>query len=364
MTASPNLPTEASVPHADPASRAAAVAGLRTIRRARRARGLTVGLVLAAALLAVSCVALSVGDLDVPLRDVIGALTGAVDPGVHFIVIELRLPRVLLGLLVGAAFGLSGALFQALLRNPLASPDVIGISQGAGAAAVVASLGFAVSGIALSAAALAGALLSAAAIHALARRGHVSGARFVLVGVGIGAALSSITSYLLTRSQVAEAQNALLWLTGSLNGSTLAQVWPLLGVLLVLLPLTAVAARDLEALRLGEDTAAGLGTPVARSRLALLGCAVALAGVATAAAGPVAFVAFVCAPIARRLAPASGAALVPAALTGALLVTVADFAAQHLLWSSQFPVGVVTSLIGAPYLLWLLARANRTGRLG
>lgn len=364
MTASPPLTTDTPAAHAAAGPRAEAAATLRAIRRARRARGRTVTLALAAALIAVFCAALSVGDLHVPLREVIGALTGTADPGVHFIVVELRLPRVLLGLLVGAAFGLSGALFQALLRNPLASPDVIGISQGASAAAVLASLGFAISGIALSAAALAGALLSAALIHALARRGHVCGARFVLVGVGIGAALSSITSYLLTSSQVTAAQNAFLWLTGSLGGSTLAQLWPLLGALLVLLPLTAVAARDLETLRLGEDTAAGLGTPVARSRLALLGCAVALAGVATAAAGPVAFVAFVSAPIARRLAPASGAALVPAALTGALLVTVADFAAQHLLWSSQFPVGVVTSLIGAPYLLWLLARANRTGRLG
>lgn len=364
MNASQHLAEDTPAPRDPTGSRAGAAATLRTIRRKRRARGRTVTLALTAAIVTVFCAALCTGDLAVPLGEVIGALTGTAGPGAHFIVVELRLPRVLVGLLVGAAFGLSGALFQALLRNPLASPDVIGISQGASAAAVLASLGFALSGIALSAAALAGALLSAALIHALARRGHVSGARFVLVGVGIGAALSSITSYLLTSTQVTAAQNALLWLTGSLNGSTLAQLWPLLGALLVLLPLTAVAARDLETLRLGEDTAAGLGTPVARSRLALLGCAVALAGVATAAAGPVAFVAFVCAPIARRLAPASGAALVPAALTGALLVTVADFAAQHLLWSSQFPVGVVTSLIGAPYLLWLLARANRTGRLG
>ncbi|MER5886169.1 iron chelate uptake ABC transporter family permease subunit [Streptomyces sp. NPDC001941] len=334
------------------------------MRRTRRTRIVLVPLVLAVAVIAVFCVSLSVGDLDVPLRDVVTALTGAADPGTHFIVVELRLPRALLALLVGTAFGLAGALFQALLRNPLASPDVIGITQGASAAAVLGSLGFALSGVPLSAAALAGALLTAAGIHALARRGHVSGARFVLVGIGIGAALSSITSYLLTRSQVAEAQNALVWLTGSLNGSGLAQVWPLLGCLLVLLPLTALASRDLEPLRLGEDTAAGLGAAVGRGRALLLACAVALAGVATAAAGPVAFVAFVSAPIARRLAPRSGAALVPSALTGALLVLCADFAAQHLMWSGQMPVGVVTSLIGAPYLLWLLARTNKSGRTG
>ncbi|WP_424217184.1 FecCD family ABC transporter permease (plasmid) [Streptomyces sp. BI20] len=346
------------------AARAEALAVLRAGRRARRVRRWTVPFALGAGLLLVFTTALCVGDLAIPPGEVFAALTGGGDPGTHFVVVELRLPRVVLGLLVGVAFGLSGSLFQALLRNPLASPDVIGISQGASAAAVLASLGFAVSGIALSGAALAGALLAAALIHVLARRGQVSGARFVLVGVGIGAALSGITSYLLTRSEVAQAQNALVWLTGSLNGSTVEQVWPLAAALVVLLPLTVLASRDLEPLRLGEDTAAGLGSPVARARFCLLGCAVALAGVATAAAGPIAFVAFVSGPIARRLAPTSGAALVPAALTGALLVTAADFAAQHLLWSSQFPVGVVTGLIGAPCLLWLLARAHRTGRLG
>ncbi|MGW6059287.1 FecCD family ABC transporter permease [Streptomyces sp. NPDC055189] len=345
-------------------SRADAVRRVHGVRRARRARTVLVQGLLLAAIAAVFGAALSYGDMSVPLGDVIGALSGGGDAGSHFVVVELRLPRVLLGLLVGVAFGLSGALFQALLRNPLASPDVIGISQGASAAAVLASLGFAVSGIALSAAALGGALLSAAVIYAFAWRRNVSGQRFVLVGIGIGAGLSSVTSYLLTNSEVTEAQNALVWLTGSLNGSTLEQVWPLLGALALLLPLTVLAARDLGPLQLGDDTAAGLGTRVGRSRLALLGCAVALAGVATAAAGPVAFVAFVSAPVARRLVPGAGAALIPAALTGALLVTVADFAAQHLLWSSQFPVGVVTSLIGAPYLLWLLARANRTGRAG
>ncbi|MFJ6698826.1 FecCD family ABC transporter permease [Streptomyces sp. NPDC091272] len=344
--------------------RAVAVQRLHAVRRRGRARVVLVQLVLLVAVVAVFCAALSFGDMNVPLGDVVKALFGGGDRSAHFIVVELRLPRVVLGLLVGLAFGLAGALFQALLRNPLASPDVIGISQGASAAAVLASLGFAVSGIGLSAAALAGALVSAALIYSVSRRGGVSGQRFVLVGIGIGAGLSSITSYLLTNAQVADAQKALVWLTGSLNGSSLEQVWPLLGALALLLPLTALAARDLGAMQLGDDTAAGLGTHVGRSRLALLGCAVALAGVATAAAGPVAFVAFVSAPVARRLVPGSGAALVPAALTGALLVTAADFAAQHLLWSSQFPVGVVTSLIGAPYLLWLLARANRTGRAG
>ncbi|MGQ4517061.1 iron chelate uptake ABC transporter family permease subunit [Streptomyces sp. DW26H14] len=327
-------------------------------RRAGSARtALACGL-LAAAAVAVFCLALSRGDMSVPLRDVLSALAGGGDTGTRYVVLDLRLPRALTGLLVGLALGMSGAVFQSLLRNPLASPDVIGVTQGAGTAAVLASLVLKAGGFALSAAALAGALVTAAVMYLLARRGGVAGSRLVLIGIGVGAGLASVTSYVMTTAQVTEAQDALLWLTGSLNGVSLDAMWPLLAALAVLLPLTLLAARPLGALRLGDDTAAGLGVGVERSRTALLACAVALAGVATAAAGPVAFVAFVAGPVARRLVPAGASALLPAALTGGLLVLCADYAAQHLLWSSQFPVGVVTSLIGAPYLLWLLARSS------
>lgn len=176
--------------------------------------------------------------------------------------------------------------------------------------------------------------------------------------------LSSIVWYVMARSEVTDAQEAFRWLAGSLNGRSWGQVWPLLIALGVLVPLTVLAAHALRPLQLGDDAAAGLGAKVEGGRLALLGCATALAGVATAAAGPVGFVAFVAAPIARRLVPGRGAALPQAALTGALLVLVADFAAQHALPSVQLPVGVVTSIIGAPYLLLLLARANRVGSGG
>ncbi|MEW1721964.1 iron chelate uptake ABC transporter family permease subunit [Streptomyces sp. NPDC093109] len=358
---------EASAP-APPATSderlAAAVREVVRARRAGRARATAVTLVLLAAVFVALCAALSYGDLMIPARDVIATLAGGGDTGSRFVVLELRLPRALIGLLVGAAFGLSGAVFQTLLRNPLASPDVIGISAGASAAAVLAGVTFGASGYALSASAVAGALLTAGAIYALAWREGVVGYRLVLVGVGVGAALSSMISHLLTSSDAAVAQSALAWLTGSLNGRSWDQLWPLAVSLLLLVPATFVAARSLRTLQLGDETAKGLGTRVERGRPVLIGCAVALAGVATGAAGPVTFVAFVAAPIARRLVPRQGAALVPAALTGALIVLVADFAAQHLLGSTQFPVGVVTSVIGAPYLLWLLAGANRVGRGG
>ncbi len=338
-----------------------------TFTRARhtgRAREIIVTVVLVAGILAMLVLALSVGDFRIPLADVVQTLVGQGDAGNHFIIIELRLPRAITGLCVGLALGLAGALFQALLRNPLASPDMIGVTQGAGVGAVIASIGFGLSGLALSGAALAGAVITSTLIYLLAWQRGVAGYRLILVGIGVGGGLASVISYLLTSSQVTVAQDALVWLTGSLNGASLEAFWPLLGALVVLLPLTALAARPLPVLQLGDETAAGLGVPVERSRRALLACAVGLTGVAVAAAGPVAFVAFVAGPVARRLIPAKGAALVQAALVGALLMLVADFAAQHLLWSTQFPVGVVTSLIGAPYLLWLLSRANRIGRGG
>ncbi|MER5441646.1 iron chelate uptake ABC transporter family permease subunit [Streptomyces sp. NPDC002790] len=334
------------------------------VRRRGRARFTAVSAALAAAAFAALCVSLSLGDYTLPLADVVRTLFGGGDSGTQFVILELRLPRALLALLVGCCFGLSGAVFQTLLRNPLASPDIIGVSSGAGAAVVLAGAIAGLSGPSLSAVALAGALVAGAAVYLLAWRKGVTGYRLVLIGLGVGTGLSSLISYQMTRSDVTEAQTAFLWLAGSLNGRSWPQFWPLLGAAVLLLPLTALAARALTALQLGDDTAGGLGARVERDRLALLACATALAGVATAAAGPVGFVAFVSAPIARRLVPGQGAALLPAALTGALLVTVADFVGQHLLSGTQLPVGIVTSVIGAPYLLWLLARSNRAGTGG
>ncbi|SCD89578.1 iron complex transport system permease protein [Streptomyces sp. TverLS-915] len=357
--------TAAAAPvRSDPALLAEARRAVSGVRRRGRVRALWTGGVLAVLVFALLCLSLCVGDYVLPLGDVLGALFGGGDAGAHFVVIELRLPRALLALLVGAAFGMAGGLFQTVLRNPLASPDVIGISSGASAAAVLGSLVLSFSGLALSGAALFGALAAGTLIYALSWRGGVVGARFVLIGIGVGTGLLSVLSYLLTTADVDEAQEAFLWMTGSLNGRSWTQFWPLLWLLVVLVPLTLAAARALPALSLGDDTAAGLGSRVGRQRLALLACGTVLAGAATAAAGPVAFVAFVAAPVARMLLPGRGAVLPHAALTGALLVLLADFAAQHAIPGIQFPVGIVTSLVGAPYLLWLLARANRVGRGG
>jgi iron complex transport system permease protein len=330
--------------------------------------------ILAAALVVMFFVSVLLGNYTVTVPDfftiVANHLTGGPKiPGASFIVMENKLPHAVLGTMIGVAFGLAGALFQAMLRNPLASPDVIGISSGASAAAVVAIVVFGASGAAVSGAALAGVLAVAVLIYAISSgrtaggrgRGNAAGNRLVLAGVGIAAALQAVVSFLMTRADIRTAADALVWLNGSLNSANWDRAGVLFLALLVLVPAVVFIAGPLRILELGDDAAAGLGLRVAGTRLALVVIAVSLAAVATAAAGPVAFVAFLAGPIARRF---TGKPSLPAsALVGALIVLAADYFAANLapllLDGTVLPVGVVTGALGAPFLLWLLVTANR-----
>lgn len=328
-----------------------------------RRREVRVVLVLAAVLLVVAAVSLSVGAFSISVLDLVRTLFGQGSGSENFIVLRLRLPRLTLAILSGIAFAVSGALFQSILRNPLASPDIIGVTGGASAAAVYGMLILGYGSLATSVAAFAGAILVAAAIYLLAWRGGVVGYRFVLIGVGVAFMVQGLLSYLLSRAELRDAQGALVWLVGSVSGASWRTIALLSVLLFLLLPVVGLLSGRLRGLQLGDDAAIALGVRAERARLALLAVAVALAAIATAAVGPLAFVAFVSAPIARRLAGTGGLAIVPAALVGALITTVADFVAQHLLPGQlELPAGIVTGAIGAPYLLWLLATANRTGR--
>ena len=325
-----------------------------------RVVAVTTGLSLAVLLL--GAVSLSLGDFPIPLADVLPAVLGVGDQQADFIVRTLRLPRALTGALVGAAFGLSGAVFQRLTRNPLASPDIIGITAGASAGAVFLIVLTSAGSAAVTAGALGGGLLSALAIYLLAWNKGVTGYRLVLVGIGMTAALTSVIQFLLTRAEITEASQATVWLTGSLNGRGWDHVVPVGLALLLLVPVTLALGRSLRILQLGDDAARGLGVRVDRSRAALIVVAVGLAAVATASAGPIAFVALAAPPIAKRLCNTGGLALAPAALMGSAVVLAADLLAQHVM--GGLPVGIATALIGAPYLLWLLSRANRIGSDG
>ncbi|GAA0235526.1 FecCD family ABC transporter permease [Cryptosporangium japonicum] len=303
------------------------------------------------------------GDLPLPLADIPAALVGAGDPATLFVVQELRLPRALVGLLVGVVFGLSGAVFQTMSRNPLAAPDMIGITGGAQVAVVGGIvLGWG-AGLGTQVLGLLGAFAAGALVYVLSM-GSGHGYRLVLVGIGVSWACASLTDYLLAKALPYQANQAVGWLFGSLNERGWHHVRPLALAALILVPTTLLLSRWLRTLQLGDAVARGLGTPVGAVRFALLIVGAGLAAFGTAAAGPIIFVALVSPQIAQRLAGTPAPPLVGSALVGAVLVLGADLVTRHVLVSVQLPVGVVTGILGAPVLLWLLTRANRLGSGG
>ncbi|GAA2751118.1 FecCD family ABC transporter permease [Amnibacterium kyonggiense] len=327
-------------------------------RRTLQRRGALAAL--AAVVLVLFAVALMVGDTFYTPSEVIRTVLGQTVPGASFTVGELRLPRASAGVLAGAAFGLAGVTFQTMLRNPLAAPDVIGISSGASAAAVIGIVLLGLDQAATSVVAIAGALLTAGVITLLAYRDGVVGTRLVLIGIGVAAMLDSVVSYVLLHAASWDVQTAMRWLTGSLNGATWEQTAPLALALLVAAPALASQERPLRLLQLGDEAAAGLGVRVGRTRVVVILAAVLLIAFATAAAGPIAFVAFLAGPIASRLVRGGGSLLLPAALVGAALVLAADLIGQFG-FGNRYPVGVITGVLGAPYLVLLLVRTNRAG---
>ena len=308
-----------------------------------RLRPLVVAAGCALVVLVAVVLGISLGDYTMDPRTVLEALLGGGDPGSAFVVLELRLPRTCTGLLAGAALGVSGALFQAVTRNPLASPDVLGISQGAALAAVAtivlggsgpAAAGPA--GLPLAAASLAGGLAAAALLLALGARGDLEGPRLVLVGVGLATVLTAGTSWLLLRGGRTDALQAVAWLSGSLDGRGWADVAPLAWGAALLLPALGVLQHRLRTAELGPDTARALGARTGRVRTGALLVAVLLASLATSAAGPVAFAALVAPHLAARLGRPAGTSLLLSALAGAALVLVADLVG-HLACSAICP---------------------------
>ncbi|WP_224766325.1 FecCD family ABC transporter permease [Nocardioides campestrisoli] len=334
--------------------------GADVVRRARRVPRRRRTLVLsglALLLFAVFWARVLLGDFTITVPDFFRILSGTEIPGASFILMESKLPRAVLGVLVGGCFGVAGAMFQATLRNPLASPDVIGVSLGASAAAVTAIVLLGLEGAPVSGAAILGALGAAVLVRVVAGPGGTH--HLVLAGIGMAAALLSVVHYLFTRADVWDAQLVLRWLTGSVGAADWPTIRLLALALLVLLPLILWVTRTLPLLELGEDTATGLGAG-RWSVDAVLLVAVVLTAVGVAAAGPISFVAFLAGPIARILLRGR-TTLLGAALVGATIVVGADYVADYLLSDINFPTGVVTGAFGAPFLLWLLA-SGRTGR--
>ena len=329
-------------------------------RQRRKSRWLfviAVLLVLAAAIFALTLV---LGQSFTPPGDILRMLLGETVPGTSFTVGQLRLPRAVLAVLAGLSFGMGGVAFQIMLRNPLASPDIIGISSGASAAAVFAIVVLSMKGPAVSVVAVVAGLGVALMVYGLSFRNGVAGTRLILVGIGVSAMLESFIAYILSQAPAWSLQEAMRWLTGSLNGAQLGQALPLLVALALFGGLLLHKARDLDALRLGDDMAAALGVRVGQTRVVVMVAAVGMIASATAVTGPIAFVAFLSGPIAARIVGNSGSLLLPSALVGAVLVLAGDYAGQFLL-PSRYPVGVVTGALGGPYLIFLIIRVNRSG---
>ncbi len=336
-----------------------AVADLRAVRRRRQVL-VVAGMVLV--VLVAGTGALLVGAAGLTPGQAIAGALGLGDKGDVFIIQMLRLPRIEAAVVVGAAFGLAGALFQSTLRNPLASPDILGISSGASLGAVIGLLALGLSGVALSGLAFAGAGVVALAIWLLAWRKGLHSIRFVLVGVGFAYLCSSMVAWAMARVEENEAAAVLVWTVGSVSDIRGEQLALVAAGTLVLCVAVAIVARTQGPLALGDDNARALGVHVDAARVGSLLLAVALVALATSAAGPIAFVALVSPAIARRLVNDGGAALAASTATGAALTLVADVIGQHGLLGVAAPVGIVTGLVGAPYLLWLLATNEKRSR--
>ncbi len=329
-------------------------------RQRRRRRWALITGILVLLVIAAFSLSLMLGQTAYSPVQVWGVLTGQRVSGASFTVGELRLPRAVTGLFTGLCFGMGGVIFQSMLRNALASPDVIGINTGASAAAVIGIVVLGLGETAVSFLAMAAALVAAVTIYLLAYRNGGSGARLILVGIGVAAMCQAVVSYVIARAAEYDLPAAMRWITGNLNDATWDRALPVMVAVFVLGPVVLALSGRLEILRMGDETAAAVGLPVERSRVLLIVAAVGLLAFGTAAAGPIAFVSFLAGPIAVRLLGPVGSPILPAGLIGALLVLVADFCGQYA-FGTRLPVGVITGVLGAPYLIYLLVRSSRSG---
>jgi iron complex transport system permease protein len=314
---------------------------------------------LLAAAAVVGVVAIGLGKYTVAPGDVLGVLLGTNTSFDRVVVLEWRMPRMLMALLIGAALGVSGAIFQALTRNPLGSPDIIGINSGAytGALIVMAGVGAGYYGIA--AGALVGALFTAALVYALSYHNGLAGYRLIVVGIGVAAVLNSVNQWIVIKLDHHTAVTAAVWQQGTLSGLTWAQVVPMSLCLVVMTAVLVALGPQLPVLQMGDDAAGALGVRPDRARLAYLAVGVGLVALACAAAGPVSFVALAAPQLARRLTGSPGIGLAGSAAMGAVLLLVSDVIAQQLFRDNELPVGAVTVSLGGVYLIHLLIAQAR-----
>lgn len=331
-------------------------------RTKRRRRFLFVTSFLATIAFALCCAMLMLGNTIYPVRDVLRVLFGEEVKGASFAVGAIRFPRMIAGIFSGFAFGITGAVFQTMLRNPLANPNVIGITAGSSAAAVFCIIVLHASNMVVSIASVLGGLTTVAVIFLLSKGTSFSIGRLILIGIGIQAIFNAVISYLLLIGQHNDIPTAMVWLSGSLNGAKMDTLYPMVLTVLLFTPVILLLGKQLDMLELGDQAATSLGIDTNKTRLILIISSVLIIALATATTGPIAFIAFLSGPIAKRLVGAGFSNLIPAGLVGIVLVLASDLIGQFA-FVARYPVGVITGILGAPYLVYLLIRMNRKGDL-
>lgn len=331
-------------------------------RRKRKRRYISMNIVLT--LIAVICIGamLMLGNTIYPVKDVIAVLLGEEVKGATFAVGTIRLPRMLAGAFAGFAFGAGGYIFQTMLRNPLANPNVIGVTTGSSAAAVFCIIVLHASQTFISIASIVGGLATVLIIYLLSKSKGFSIGRLILIGIGIQAMLNAFISYLMVIGNTHDIPSAMRWMSGSLNGAKMNVITPLIIIVVICTPILLAYAKQLSIIELGEEAATALGVSTNKTRIILLVTSVLMIAMATAVTGPIAFVAFLAGPIANRIVGVGFSNLIPAGLVGVILVLAADLIGQFA-FEVRYPVGVITGIIGAPYLIYLLIRINRKGDL-
>lgn len=319
---------------------------------------IAVGALLAGAVV-IAILALGIGKYTVAPADVLGVLLGTNTSFDRVVVLQWRMPRMLMALLIGAALGVSGAIFQALTRNALGSPDIIGINFGAYTGALIVLAGFGGGYYAVAGGALIGGLVTAVLVYALSYQNGLAGYRLIVVGIAVSAVLNSVNQWIVIKLDHHTAVTAAVWQQGTLSGLSWSQVLPMTVCLIVVTAGLLALGPQLPVLQMGDDAAGALGVHPDRARVAYLVLGVALVAVACAAAGPITFIALAAPQIARRITASPGVGLVPSAAMGALLLLVGDIIAAQLFGDNELPVGAVTVSLGGAYLVYLLVTQAR-----
>ena len=307
-------------------------------RLKRRRRFIMMTSVLAILSFALCCTMLMLGNTIYPVRDVVGVLLGEEVKGATFTVGTLRLPRMIAGVFAGFAFGVGGYIFQTMLRNPLANPNVIGITTGSSAAAVFCIIVLHASNTVVSIASVIGGLVTVLVIYGLSKGSSFSIGRLILIGIGLQAMLNAVISYLMLIGRETDIPSAMRWLSGSLNGAKMENLSPIVLTVLLFTPVILYFGKRLEMLELGEQAATSLGVDTNKTRIILIISSVLILALATATTGPIAFVSFLAGPIAKRLVGVGFSNIIPAGLIGVILVLGADLIGQFA-FVTRYPVG-------------------------